>query len=101
MVSVLLACAITGLSLMAGWCLMDATPRGQPWTHALTLLHRRDGLRVLLMAVWCPCRRPSMGRQVPHSFMRNALLDLTTIAPVTSYHCGSYAERYSRCSAPA
>ena len=47
MVSVLLACAITWLSLMAGWCLMGATPRGQPWTLAVTLPHVRDGLRVL------------------------------------------------------
>ena len=83
--SFLLTCATTWLTLIAGWGLMGATPRGQPWTPALPLPHRRDGLRVRLMAVWCPFRRPSLGRQVPHAFLRNALPDLTAIVPVTAY----------------
>ena len=33
---------------------MGATPRGQPWTPAVTLPHVRDGLSVLWMAVLCP-----------------------------------------------
>src|SRR5712691_8171455 len=37
-----------------------------------------------------------MGRPVPRQFMRNALLDLTTIVPATASHRRSYAERYSR-----
>ena len=41
-------------------------------------------------------RRPSMGRPSPHSFMRNALLDLTTILPATAYHQRNYVETYSR-----
>ena len=96
MVSVLLACAITWLSLMAGWCLMGATPRGQPWTHALTLLHMRDGLRVLLMVVVCPFRRPSLCRPVHRQFMRNALLDLNTIVPTIACHQRDDVETYSR-----
>jgi hypothetical protein len=59
MVSLLLTCATTWLSLIAGWCLIGETPRGQPWTPALTLPHIRYGLRVLLMAVFCTFRRPS------------------------------------------
>jgi hypothetical protein len=37
-----------------------------------------------------------MGRPVPRQFMRNVVLDLTTIVPATAYHRRSYAERYSR-----
>src|SRR6266851_373808 len=33
----------TGLSLIAVWGLIGATPRDQPWTPAVTLPHRRDG----------------------------------------------------------
>src|SRR5207249_2894631 len=41
--SFLLTCATTELSLIAMWRLIGATPRGQPWTPAVTLLHGRDG----------------------------------------------------------
>ncbi len=84
--SFLLTCATTWLTLIAGWGLMGATPRGQPWTPALPLPHRRDGLRVLLMAVFGTSRRPSMRRPMHRPFMRNALLDLTTIVPATACH---------------
>jgi len=46
--------------------------------------------------VLCIFRRPFMARPVPRQLLRNALLDLTTIVPATTYHRGSYAERYSR-----
>src|SRR5713101_7292314 len=39
MMSLLLPYATTGLSLIAGWCLIGATPRGQPRTPALMLPH--------------------------------------------------------------
>jgi hypothetical protein len=86
MVSVLLPCATTWLSLIAGWCLIGATPRGQQGTHAVTLPHMRDGLRVLLMAVLWTFRRPSLCRPVHRQLMRNELLDLTTIVPTTGCH---------------
>jgi len=70
MMALLLPYATTGLSLIAGWSLIDATLRGQPRTPVL-----------------CTCRRPFMGRPVPHQFMRNALLDLTTSVPATASHC--------------
>src|SRR5258705_12375020 len=73
-----------------------ATPRGQPWTPALALPHRRDGLSARRMAVLYTFREPSLGRQMHRELMRNALLDLTTIMPATTYHRRSYAERYSR-----
>ena len=38
-----------------------ATPRGQPWTPALALLHRRDGLSARRMAVLYTFREPSLG----------------------------------------
>ena len=68
MVSLLLPCSTTGLSLIAGWCLMGETPRGQP----------------------------SMCRPVPRQFMRNALLDLTTIVLATACHQSNDVETYSR-----
>ena len=48
--SFLLTCATTELSLLAMWCLSGATPRGQPWTPAVTLPHGRDGLSARRMA---------------------------------------------------
>jgi hypothetical protein len=79
MVSLLLPYATTGLSLIAGRCVIGATPRCQPRAPVL-----------------CTFRRPFMGRPVPRQLMRNELLYLTTIVPATAYHSRSYAERYSR-----
>jgi hypothetical protein len=59
--------------LLAMWCLLGATHRGQPWTPALTLPHGRDGLSVRLMAVLCTCSRPSRCRHVHRQLMRNEL----------------------------
>ena len=55
-----------------------------------------EGLRVRRRTVLWTFRRPFMGRPVPREFMRNELLDLTTLVPATAYHRRSYAERYSR-----
>ena len=41
----------TGVSLIARGCLIGATPRGQPWTSAVTLPHGRNGLSARRMAV--------------------------------------------------
>ena len=51
--SLLLPGAATGVSLLAVWGLSGATPRGQPWTPALTLPQGCDGLRARRMAVLC------------------------------------------------
>ncbi len=51
---------------------------------AWTLPHTRDGLRVRLMAVLRPCRRPSICRHVHRQFLRNAL------ARLHSYHTHNY-----------
>jgi hypothetical protein len=96
MVSLLLACAPTWLSLIAGWCLMGETPRGQPWTPALMLPHGCDGLRVRRMTVLWTFRRPSRCHPVPRQLMRNKLLDLTTNVPATACHQRNYVETYSR-----
>jgi hypothetical protein len=85
MVPLLLPCATTGLSSIAAWCGSGATPRGQQWPPACTLPPVRDGLRVRCRATWCPCGRSSLGRPAPRPFLRNALPDVTTIVPVTSY----------------
>ena len=37
MESFLLPCGATGVSLLAVWRRIAATPRGQPWTPAVTL----------------------------------------------------------------
>ena len=62
----------------------------------MTLPHRRGGLSVLWMAVWCPFRRPSMYRPVHCEFMRSEVLDLTTIIPATLCHHRSYVMQYSK-----
>ena len=41
-----------------------------------------------------------MGRPVPRQFMRNELLDLTTILPATAYHQRNYVETYSKFTQP-
>ena len=96
MMSLLLPYATTGLSLIAGWCLIGATPRGQPRTPAMMLPHGCEGLRVQRMTVLWTFRRPCMGRPGPRPCMRNALLDVTTLVPATASHRRSYAERYRR-----
>jgi hypothetical protein len=83
-------------ALLAMWCLSRATPRGQPWTPAVTLPHGRNGLSVRRMAVLSTFREPSLCRQVHREFMRNAVLDLTPIIPATACHQRNYIERYSR-----
>ena len=62
--SFLLPCAATGVSLLAVWCLSGATPRGQPWTPAVTLPHGCDGLSARRMAVLWTFREPSLCRHV-------------------------------------
>ena len=86
----------TGLSLIAVWGLIGATPRGQPWTPAVTLPHGRDGLSARRMAVLWTFREPSLCRHVHRELMRNAVLDLTPIIPPTACHQRNYVERYSR-----
>ncbi len=63
---------------------------------ALTLPHVRYGLSVLLMAVFCTFRRPTLCRHVHRQLMRNELLDLTTIVPTTACRQRNYVETYSR-----
>jgi hypothetical protein len=74
--SLLLTCAATWLSLIAVWYLRGATPRGRLWTLALTLPHVHDRLRVRLMAMLCPCCRPSMRCHMHRQLMRNELARL-------------------------
>jgi hypothetical protein len=78
------------------WCLIGAPPRGQPWTPVVTLPHGRDGLSARWMAVLCAFREPSMGRHVHRELLRNALLDVTPIIPLTACHQRNYVETYSR-----
>ena len=51
-----LASATTGVSLIAGWCLIGATPWGQPQTPAIMLPHGGEGLCVRQTTVWWTCR---------------------------------------------
>ena len=72
MVSLFLTCAPTWLSLIAGWCLMGETPRGQPWTPALMLPHGCYGLSVRRLTVLCSNSRkainPSNHRNIQIAF---------------------------------
>ena len=72
------------------------THRGEQGIPAVTLSHRCDGLHLLFMAVWCPCRRPSLCRPVHREVMRSAWLDVTTIVPTTPCHQRNYVNLYSR-----
>ena len=96
MMSLLLPCATTELSLITMWCLIGATPRGQPWTPAVTLPPGCDGLSARRMALLWTFREPSRCRHVHRELLRNAVLDLTPIIPTTACHQRNYVERYSR-----
>jgi NhaP-type Na+/H+ or K+/H+ antiporter len=64
MESFLLPCVATGVSLRAVWCLIGATPGGQPWTSAVTLPQGRNGLSARRMAVLSTFRALSLCHQV-------------------------------------
>ena len=96
MESFLLPHVATGVSPLAVSCLSGATPRGQPWTSAVTLPHGRNELNAQRMAVWYTWRAPSLCRHVPRELMRSALLDLTPIIAATPCNQRNYVERYSR-----
>ena len=57
--------------------LSGTTPRGQPWTSAMTLPPGRNGLNAWRMAVLSTFREPSLGRHVHRALLRSVLLDLT------------------------
>src|SRR5262249_8889302 len=94
--SFLLPCASTGVSLLAVWCLSGATPRGQPWTPAVTLPQGCNGLSTQRMAVLWTFRELSLCRHVCRELLRNAWLDFTPIIPATACQQGNYVETYSR-----
>jgi hypothetical protein len=76
----------TGVSLIARGCLLGATPRGQPWTSAVTLPQGRNGLNARRMAVLSPFRAPSLGRHVHRELWRSVWLDVTPIIAATACH---------------
>jgi SRSO17 transposase len=59
------------LSLLAVWCLIGETHRGQQWTPALTLPQVRYGLSLLLLEVFRTPGTDSSCRQVPRQLLRN------------------------------
>jgi hypothetical protein len=61
------------LSLIALWCLVCETHRGQQWTPALTLPQGRYGLSVLLLEVFCIPGIDFICRQVNRQLLRNEL----------------------------
>ena len=84
------------MSLLAVGGRSGATPRGQPWTPAVTLSHGRDGLSARLMAVLWTFHESSLYRHVRRELLRNALFDFTTLIPATACHQSNYVETYSR-----
>ena len=94
--SLLLPYATTGVSLLAEWCVIGATPRGQTRTPAMILPLGCEGLRVRWRAVLWTLRRPCMGRPGPRQCLRNGWLNVTSLVPATADHRSSYAERYRR-----
>jgi hypothetical protein len=71
-------------------------PRGQPWTPAVPRPHGRDELHARRMAVLWTFRESSLGRHVPHALLRNAVLNLPLIIPVTACRQINYVQRYSK-----
>ena len=59
------------LTLIAVWCLIGDTHRGQQVTPALTLPQVRYGLSVLLLEVCCTPGIDSLCRQVQRQLLRN------------------------------
>ena len=86
------------VSQIARGGLIGATPRGQPWTSAVTRPHGRNGLIAWRMAVLSTLREPSLCRHVHHELLRSVWLDLTPIIATTACHQRNYVERYSRYS---
>src|SRR4029434_6098064 len=84
------------MSQIARGGLIGATPRGQPWTSAVTLPPGRIGLNAWRMAVLSTFREPSLGRHVHRELLRSVLLDVTPIISATACHQGNYVERYSK-----
>src|SRR5712691_6674926 len=85
-----------GVSQIARGGLLGATPRGQPWTSAVALPPRRNGLNAWRMAVLSTFREPSLGHHVHRELLRSVVLDLTPIIAATACHQRNYVDRYSR-----
>src|SRR5262245_23261006 len=81
------------LGVVLAWCNAPraAVDAGREAGHP-----RRDGLSARLRAVWWPCRRPSMGRQMHRKCMRNELLNLSTIVSTTAWRQRNYIGTYKR-----
>jgi hypothetical protein len=92
-------CVAIGVSLRAVWGLSGATPRGQPWTSAVTLPQGRNGLSARRRAVLSPCHELSLCHHVHHACMRRAGLNVIPLIAATACHQSNDVERYSRCSA--
>jgi hypothetical protein len=88
------------LSPIARGCLSGATPRGQPWTSAVTLPQGCNGLSAWLRAVLNMFRKPSLCHQVHGEFMRSTLRALPPMIPATACHQRNDIERYSRYKTP-
>jgi len=84
------------VSLLAVWRRIGATPRGPPWTPAVTLPQGCTGLSARQMVVLWTFREFSLCRHVRRELLRNAWLDFTPIIPVTTCHQRNYVETYSR-----
>ena len=89
----------TGVSLIASGCLSGATPRGPPWTFAVTLPHGCRGLNARRMAALWTLRAPALGRHVHRALLRSVFRDVAPIIAATAYHQRNDVERYSRCMA--
>ena len=84
------------VSQIARGGLLGATPRGQPWTSAVTLPPGRNGLIAWRMAVLSTLREPSLCRHVHRALLRSVWLDVTPRITTTACNQGNNVERYSR-----
>jgi hypothetical protein len=88
------------VSQIARGGLSGATPRGQPWTSAVTLPPGRNGLIAWRITVLSPFRAPSRCRHGHRACLRSVWLAVPPIRAASACHQRNYIERFSRFRRP-
>ena len=95
MESLLLLCVATGVSLVAVWCVLGATPRGQPWTSAVTL---RMGATGCARGGWWCCRRVVRSLWVAQCTTNSCAARCSVCPPITllcGHNCQALLSAFS------
>jgi hypothetical protein len=89
MESFFLLCVATGVSLLAVWCLIGATPWGSRghWQCRSRLDATGCARRMVVLSTF---REPSLCRQAHRELLRSVLLDVTPVIAATACHQRNY-----------